>query len=37
MMEREVALLQGEITALTVMLRGEELLEDDRGSGAAVN
>jgi len=37
MMEREVALLQAEITALTVMLRGEELLRDEEGSGAALN
>jgi Lon protease-like protein len=37
MMEREVALLQAEITALTVMLRGEELLQDGRASGLGVN
>jgi Lon protease-like protein len=37
MMEREVALLQAEITALTVMLRGEELVQKGRTSGSAVN
>jgi Lon protease-like protein len=37
MMEREVALLRSEITALTVMLRGEEIFQDGRASGSAVN
>jgi len=37
MMEREVALLQAEITALTVMLRGEDLLRDGDPSGLAIN
>jgi Lon protease-like protein len=37
MMEREIALLQAEITALTVMLRGEELLQDRETGAAAVN
>jgi Lon protease-like protein len=37
MMEREVALLQAEITALTVMLRGEELVQKGGTSGSAVN
>lgn len=37
MMERELALLQTEITALTVMLRGEDLLSDGDPSGLAVN
>jgi len=37
MMQREVALLQAEITALTVMLRGEELLQDQDPPGLAIN
>jgi Lon protease-like protein len=37
MMQREVALLQSEITALTVMLRGSSLLQDSDPSGLAVN
>jgi Lon protease-like protein len=37
MMEREVELLQSEVTALTVMLRGEELLQDGDPSGLAIN
>jgi len=37
MMEREVALLQAEITALTIMLRGEEILRDGEEPAAAVN
>jgi Lon protease-like protein len=37
MMEREVMLLQAEITALTVMLRGEELFQGNGRSGLARN
>jgi Lon protease-like protein len=37
MMQREVALLQTEITALTVMLRGEDLYRDGDPSGLAIN
>jgi Lon protease-like protein len=37
MMEREVALLQAEITGLTVMLRGEDLLQDGGASGSRIN
>ena len=37
MMQRQVVLLQAEITALTVMLRGEELLQDSDPSELASN
>jgi len=37
MLQREVALLQSEITALTVMLRGAQLLQDEDPSGLAIN
>jgi hypothetical protein len=37
MMEREVMLLQAEITALTVMLRGEQLFQSEDQSGLARN
>jgi Lon protease-like protein len=37
LMQRQVELLQAEITALTVMLRGEELLQDGDPSGFAIN
>jgi ATP-dependent Lon protease len=37
MMERQVGLLQTEITALTVMLRGEAILEDDDPSDLTIN
>lgn len=37
LMQRQLVLLQAEITALTVMLRGEELLQDGDPSGLATN
>jgi Lon protease-like protein len=37
MMQREVALLQSEITGLTVMLRGAQLLQDEDTSGLGIN
>ena len=37
MMQREVSLLQTEVTALTVMLRGAGLFQDEDPSGLAVN